>query len=171
MTMSDSESPFLILPATPEQVPLIFSFIKQLAEYEKLSDEVVATEEQLLRFLFGPEKTAEVVIGWLGNEAVGFALFYKSFSTFVGRPGIYLEDLFIRQEYRGRGFGKALLVHLAKITRERGYGRLEWAVLDWNQPAIDFYKSLGSRIMEDWLINRVSGESLEILAGMKISTK
>lgn len=149
---------------------MILEFIRKLAAYEKLSHEVVATEELLDRFLFGPEKVAEVVIGWLDDEAVGFALFYRSFSTFLARPGIYLEDLFVKEEFRGRGFGKALLVHLARITRDRGYGRLEWAVLDWNKPAIDFYKSLGSRIMEEWLVNRVSGEALTALADRDIST-
>ncbi|MFZ5941324.1 MAG: GNAT family N-acetyltransferase [Bacteroidota bacterium] len=168
--MNSSETAFRILPATREQVPLILEFIRKLAAYEKLSHEVVATEELLDRFLFGPEKVAEVVIGWLDDEAVGFALFYRSFSTFLARPGIYLEDLFVKEEFRGRGFGKALLVHLARITRDRGYGRLEWAVLDWNKPAIDFYKSLGSRIMEEWLVNRVSGEALTALADRDIST-
>lgn len=169
--MNSPDTAFRILPATREQVPLILDFIRKLAAYEKLSHEVVATEELLDRFLFGPEKVAEVVIGWLDDEAVGFALFYRSFSTFLARPGIYLEDLFVKEEFRGRGFGKALLVHLAQLTRDRGYGRLEWAVLDWNQPAIDFYKSLGSRIMEEWLVNRVSGEALEALAARDISTR
>jgi len=167
--MADAD--FKILPATVEQVPLVLDFIKLLAEYEKLSDEVVATEDQLHNWLFGQEKVAEVVIAWLGGQPVGFALFFRNFSTFVGRPGIYLEDLFVREEYRGRGIGKALLIHLAGIAKERGYGRFEWAVLDWNQPAIDFYRSLGSRIMTEWLINRVSGKALDELAEMKISTK
>jgi len=169
--MKNSTQQFRILPAGPEQVPIILDFIRQLAEYEKLSHEVVASEEMLHRYLFSEEKVAEVIIAWLGEEAVGFALYFRNFSTFLGRPGIYLEDLFVRREFRGHGFGKALLVHLARLTKERGFGRLEWAVLDWNKPAIDFYRSLGSRIMEEWLINRVTGEALDALAAVRISTK
>jgi GNAT superfamily N-acetyltransferase len=145
-------------------VSTLLEFIKRLADYEKLSYEVSATEDQLSRYLFGEEKVAEVVIGYYREQAVGFALYFYNFSTFLARPGIYLEDLYVLEEFRGRGFGKALLVHLAQRAVEKDCGRLEWAVLDWNEPSIKFYKSLGAKTMDEWIINRISGESLEKLA-------
>ncbi len=153
-----------ILPAQIHQVPLILNFIRKLAAYEKLSHEVIANEQTLQAFLFGPRPAAEVIFAYLGERPVGFALFFTTFSTFVGRPGIYLEDLFVDEDCRGLGIGKALLRHLAKLTRDRNYGRLEWAVLDWNRPSIDFYESLGARPMDDWTVYRLAGEALEDLA-------
>jgi GNAT superfamily N-acetyltransferase len=151
--------------ASEEDAPLILSFIKELAEYERLSQEVVATEDALQMWLFGEHPVAEVVIGEVGEEPAGFALFFHSFSTFLGRPGIYLEDLYVRPEFRGRGIGRALLVHLAGLAMERGCGRLEWSVLDWNEPAIGFYRGIGASPVGGWTVYRVSGETLEGLAG------
>jgi GNAT superfamily N-acetyltransferase len=151
--------------ASEEDAPLILSFIKELAEYERLSQEVVATEDALQKWLFGEHPVAEVVIGEVGEEPAGFALFFHSFSTFLGRPGIYLEDLYVRPEFRGRGIGRALLVHLAGLAMERGCGRLEWSVLDWNEPAIGFYRGIGASPVGGWTVYRVSGETLEGLAG------
>ncbi len=155
---------FYIKSAGRNEVPLVLDFIKKLATYEKLSHEVVATEEKLERYLFGKEKVAEVVIGYYGQVAVGFALFFYNFSTFLARPGIYLEDLYVLEEHRGKGFGKTLLAYLAKLAVEKGCGRLEWAVLDWNEPSIDFYKSLGANTMNEWIIHRLTGKSLVELA-------
>ena len=157
---------FNIRIATEEDIPQIFSFIKDLAEYEKLSHEVVATEELLNESLFGSRKVAEVIIGYFEEIPIGFALYFHNFSTFLGRPGIFLEDLFVKQEYRGRGYGKALLIHLAQITKERNCGRLEWNVLDWNTPAINFYKSIGANILEEWETFRLTGNSLDTVADM-----
>jgi GNAT superfamily N-acetyltransferase len=157
-------SEFEIKPATIEDVPIILSFIKGLAEYEKLSHEVVATEEILQETLFGQKPFAEVVIGYYQQQPVCFALFFHNFSTFLGRPGIYLEDLFVQPEFRGKGFGGKLLTYLAKLTKERKCGRLEWSVLDWNESAIRFYKGLGAKPMEEWTIFRVTGEALDKLA-------
>jgi GNAT superfamily N-acetyltransferase len=151
--------------ASDEDLPLILSFIKELAEYEHLSHEVVATEEALRHWLFGGSPVAEVLIGEDREGPAGFALFFHSFSTFLGRPGIYLEDLYVRPEFRGRGIGRALLVDLAKLAKERGCGRLEWSVLDWNEPAIGFYKGIGASPVDGWTVYRVSGEALEELAG------
>jgi GNAT superfamily N-acetyltransferase len=154
-----------IRPASAGDVPLILTFIRELAEYERLTDEVVATEELLREALFGPRPKAEVLLAeWAGAPA-GFALFFHNFSTFVGRPGIYLEDVFVRPPLRGRGIGKALLVRLAAIAVERGCGRLEWAVLDWNEPAIGFYKSLGAVALDEWTTYRLAGDALRELAG------
>lgn len=153
-----------IKAATIDDVPLIFSFIKKLAEYEKLSHEVVATEDGLREVLFGAHRYAETVIAYSNNEPVGFALFFHNFSTFVGKPGIYLEDLFVDPIHRGKGYGKALLAFLAKLASERNCGRLEWAVLDWNQPSIEFYESLGAKPMREWTVYRLTGEALESLA-------
>ena len=153
-----------IKAASIDDVPLIFSFIKKLAEYEKLLDEVVATEDGLREVLFGERRYAETVIAYSHNEPVGFALFFHNFSTFVGKPGIYLEDLFIDPAHRGKGYGKALLAHLAKLAQERNCGRLEWAVLNWNQPSIEFYESLGAKPMNEWTVYRLTGEALENLA-------
>jgi GNAT superfamily N-acetyltransferase len=153
-----------IRAATEEDVPLILSLIKELAEYERLSHEVVATEEALRDSLFGERPVAEVLIGHLGDEPVGFALFFHNFSTFLGKPGIYLEDLYVRPEFRGAGIGRALLVHLARLARERGCGRLEWSVLDWNEPAIGFYKKIGASPVSGWTVYRVTGEALDDMA-------
>jgi GNAT superfamily N-acetyltransferase len=153
-----------IRPATRADIPLVLSFIRDLAEYEKLAHEVVATEEKLAQALFGPRPYAEVLFAYEGGEPVGFALFFHSFSTFLGLPGIYLEDLFVRPAARGRGVGRGLLAHLAKLALERRCGRLEWAVLDWNEPAIGFYRALGARVMDEWHVFRLTGSPLERLA-------
>lgn len=156
---------FTIRPARPADVPQILAFIRELADYEELSHQVVATEELLQLQLFGPKPRAEVVILEAGDgEPAGFALFFHNFSTFLARPGIYLEDLFVRPQYRGSGFGKALLLHLAKLAVEHECGRLEWAVLDWNAPAIGFYESLGAKMMNEWKVFRLTGDALENLA-------
>lgn len=144
---------------------IILEFIRALAEYEKLADEVVANSKDLHKYLFSENKVAEVLIGVYKKEAVGFAIFFQNFSTFLAKPGIYLEDLFILEEFRGKGLGKSLLTYLAKLTVERGCGRLEWAVLDWNEPSIKFYESLGAQTLKEWMINRVSGEGLIKMAG------
>jgi GNAT superfamily N-acetyltransferase len=155
----------LVRSASTEDVPLILSFINELAEYERLSHEVVATEEMLREHLFGERPVAEVLIAEHGGEAAGFALFFHTFSTFLGRPGIYLEDLYVRPEFRRAGIGHALLVHLASVARERGCGRLEWSVLDWNEAAIGFYRGIGASPVSGWTVYRVTGEALEGLAG------
>ena len=156
---------FTIQKAEKTDVPVILDFIKKLAEYERLSHEVVATLADLERYLFGDEKVAEVLIGYEEELPVGFALFFHNFSTFLGKPGIYLEDLFVLDEHRGKGYGTKLLASLASLAMERNCGRMEWAVLDWNEPSIEFYKSLGARMMDEWIVNRMTGESLTELAG------
>lgn len=153
-----------IRPATQDDVPVILSFIRQLAEYEKLAHEVVATEEILRESLFGKKPYAEVIISTLENEPVGFAIFFHNFSTFLGKPGIYLEDLFVLPEKRGSGVGQKMLSYLARLAKERDCGRLEWWVLDWNEPAIDFYRRLGAKPMDEWTVYRVTGEALSDLA-------
>lgn len=160
----DNSNTFDIRMAGKEDVPVILDFIRRLGKYERLSHEVVATEADLERYLFGEEKVAEVMIGYEGEKPVGFALYFRNFSTFLGRPGIYLEDLFVLEEHRGKGYGKKLLARLAALVVEHNYGRLEWAVLDWNEPAIEFYKSLGARLMDEWIVNRLTGEKLHKLA-------
>lgn len=154
--------------ASEADVPVILDFIKLLADYEKLSGEVVATEELLREWLFD-RHAAEVILAMEGNTEVGFALFFGNFSTFLGRGGIYLEDLFVKEQYRGRGYGRALLGKLASLALERGCGRLEWACLDWNRPSIDFYLSLNARPMSDWTTYRAAGETLRQLAEGKKS--
>jgi len=153
-----------IRPATPADLPLIAELIRALAEYEKLGGEVRFDEAVLGEKLFGPRPYAEVLIGEVDGAASGFALFFHNFSTFEGRPGIYLEDLFVRPEARGRGLGKALLGELARLAVERGCARLEWWVLDWNEPSIGFYRSLGARAMDEWTVMRVDGPALAALA-------
>jgi ribosomal protein S18 acetylase RimI-like enzyme len=153
-----------IRPATVEDVSLILSFIKELAEYERLSYEIVATEDILRESLFGERRAAEVVIGQQGDDPAGFALFFHTFSTFLGRPGIYLEDLYVKPEFRGMGIGRAVLVYLARLAKERNCGRLEWSVLNWNELAIKLYRGIGAVPMEEWTVYRVSGEALEELA-------
>jgi GNAT superfamily N-acetyltransferase len=151
-------------PATPSDVPAILGFIRELAAYEKLEHQVVATEPLLAEHLFGPRPAAEVVIAEHGGRAVGFALFFRNFSTFLGRPGLFLEDLYVQPHARGLGIGRALLRHLAGLAVERGCGRLDWNVLDWNAPAIGFYQKLGAEVLPDWRTCRVAGEALKALA-------
>ncbi|HEY0037281.1 MAG TPA: GNAT family N-acetyltransferase [Longimicrobium sp.] len=153
-----------IRPAKEADVPLILRFIRELADYERLLHEVVATEERLRRTLFGARPGAEVVIAEADGEPVGFALFFHNYSTFLAQPGLYLEDLYVRPEARGRGIGRALLAHLARLARERDCGRLEWWVLDWNEAAIRFYHSLGARPMDEWTVFRLTGDDLDRLA-------
>ena len=159
--------PMTLRAATVDDVPLILAFIRGLADYERLLHEVVATEAGLRRALFGPRAYAEVVLAEDAGAPVGFALFFHTFSTFLGQPGIYLEDLFVVPEARGRGVGRSLLAHLARLAEERGCGRVEWAVLDWNAPAIRFYESLGARPNDEWTVDRLTGDSLTALAAHK----
>jgi GNAT superfamily N-acetyltransferase len=163
MTLKDFE----IRPATEGDAPLILNFIKKLAVYEKLAHKVTADENILRETLFGERPYAEVVIGYHGGEPVGFALFFHNYSTFLGKPGVYLEDLFVDEEHRGKGFGKALLAHLARLAKERDCGRLEWAVLNWNEPSINFYRALGAAPMNDWTVFRLTGDALDKLANEK----
>jgi len=153
---------FRIIPATERDLPLILKLIKDLAEYEKLPHAVVATEEILRDSLFR-KRVAEVVIGYAGDEPAGFAVFFQTFSTFLGVPGMYLEDIFVEPKWRRKGLGRQLLIHLAKVAHDRGYGRVEWSVLDWNEPAINFYKALGATPMDEWTVFRLTGESLRKL--------
>ncbi len=155
---------FKIRVATVADVPTILMFIRGLAEYEKLADEVVTTEALLRTSLFGDDPAAEVIIGELAGDPVCFALFFRNYSTFLGRSGLYLEDLFVLPAVRGRGFGKRMLVYLARLALERGYGRFEWSVLDWNEPAITFYKKQGAVLLDEWRICRVTGAALLALA-------
>ena len=155
---------FTIRAATEADVPTILAFIRLLAEYEKLAHEVTATPEQLRAQLFGAKPAAEVVIACEACRPVGFALYFTNFSTFLAKPGIYLEDVFVLPQARGKGYGRALLIHLARLAVERGCGRFEWAVLDWNQPAIDFYRSLGAEPLSEWTGQRVTGTALTDLA-------
>ena len=155
---------FRIRSASPADVPLILGLIRELAEYEKLAHQVVATETDIRNSLFGLRPAAECLIAELDGAPAGFALFFHNFSTFLGKPGIYLEDLYVKPELRGKGVGRKLLAHLAALALNRGCGRFEWAVLDWNEPAIGFYRSIGARMLDDWKINRLTGEALERLA-------
>jgi len=161
MGMSDN---LTVRPALAAETPLILQFVRELAEYEHLQDQVVASEAGLRTALFGPRPYAEVVFVCVEAQPVGFALFFHNFSTFLGRPGIYLEDLFVRPQFRGRGCGRCLLQWLAMLAVERGCGRLEWAVLDWNAPSIGFYRSLGAVALDDWTVFRLTGAALEALA-------
>jgi GNAT superfamily N-acetyltransferase len=156
-----------IRPATADDSALVFALICELAEYEKLSHEVVATEDIIRASLFGDRSVAEIVIASLDGAPVGFALFFPNYSTFLGRPGLYLEDLFVRPQARGLGIGRALLEHLAQLAVQRGWGRLEWRVLDWNAPSIAFYKKLGAEPLDDWTVFRLTGDALRAL-GSKI---
>jgi GNAT superfamily N-acetyltransferase len=156
--------PISFRSATPDDVSLVLSFIRELAEYERMADQVVATEELLLEHLFGNRTCAEVVLAFQDEEPVGFALFFHNFSTFLGQPGIYLEDLFVKPHARGLGIGKRLMCHVASLAMERGCGRFEWAVLNWNEPAIEFYRRLGAVPMTEWTVQRVTGADLEKLA-------
>jgi GNAT superfamily N-acetyltransferase len=166
-TMTDRrDAPNLtIRPADADDVPVILGLIRELADYEKMSNEVVASEESLKASLFGDRRVAEVLIGELDGAAVTFAVFFHNFSTFLGRHGLYLEDLYVKPEHRGKGFGRAMLSRLAQIAVERHCGRLEWAVLDWNEPAIGFYRKLGAVPMDEWTVFRITGQPLRKLAG------
>ena len=160
--------PFRIVAATSEDVGQLLGMIEALADYEKLRHLCVANEAGLHAALFGARPAAEVILGWEGSRPVAFALFFHNFSTFLGRKGLYLEDLFVQPAFRRRGYGRALLVQLARIAVERDCGRFEWAVLDWNAPAIEFYQSLGAAIMPDWRISRVTGPALYKLAAQPL---
>ncbi|MGX5173564.1 N-acetyltransferase family protein [Aliikangiella sp. IMCC44653] len=157
-----------IRPATPNDVELILRFITELAEFEKLANEVVATPQSLMVTLFGERPFAEVIIAELSGEPVGFALYYYNYSTFLAKPGLYLEDLYVCESARGQKVGKALLIKLAQIALQNNCGRFEWWVLDWNQNAIDFYRSIGAKGMDEWTVQRVDGEALVQLAEQKI---
>jgi GNAT superfamily N-acetyltransferase len=152
-----------IARAEESQIPLILSFIRKLAEYERLSHKVVVDEAQLRKSLFGPHPAAEVAIAYLDEQPAGFAVYLHNFSTFAGRPGLYLEDLFVEPQLRGKGIGKSLLAYLARLAEERGCARVDWAVLDWNEPAKRFYRKLGAEPMDDWTIYRLSGAGLKNL--------
>ena len=158
-----------IRSATEQDVPVIHRFIRDLAVYERLEHEMVATDEDLRKTLFGERRYAEVVFACVDSDPVGFALFFHNYSTFLGKPGIYLEDLFVRPEARGRGIGKRLLAWLAQTTVERDCGRLEWSVLDWNEPSIAFYRNLGAVLKDEWQIFRLTGDALQSLAGENAS--
>jgi len=154
----------VIRSATRDDVPLILDFIRELAVYERLADAVVATADDLRRTLFGERPFAEVLLAELDGEPAGFALFFHNYSTFLGRPGLYLEDLFVRERWRGRGIGLALMRELARLAVARGCGRFEWACLDWNEPAIAFYRRLGAEPQDDWTVFRLAGDPLQRLA-------
>ncbi|MEY2555571.1 MAG: hypothetical protein QOF93_715 [Verrucomicrobiota bacterium] len=158
---------FTIRPATVADVSVILELIQALATYERAPNEVTATEKGLTEVLFGEKPAAEVLLAFENKTAVGFAVFFHNFSTWLGKPGLYLEDLFVRPEDRGKGYGRALLIQLAKIARERGYGRMEWAVLDWNEPAIQFYHKLGAKPMDEWTVFRLTRDGIAKLADAK----
>jgi GNAT superfamily N-acetyltransferase len=163
---------FRLAAATRSDVPLILHLIRMLAEYEKLADEAVATEADLERALFGPRPAAEVILGFAGDEPAGFALYFQTFSTFKGRPGLYLEDIFVKPEWRRQGLGQQLLARLARIAVERGYGRMEWSVLNWNETALRVYRAVGARPMNDWTVYRLNGDALRALATRdRVATK
>jgi GNAT superfamily N-acetyltransferase len=155
---------FTIDPATETDVPLMLQLIRALAEYERLGHEVVATEPMIRESFFGAAPHARAVIARVGGEPVGFAIWFSTYSTFLSRPGIYLEDLFVLPGWRGKGIGRALLRHLARIAAEQGCGRIEWSVLDWNETAIGFYRSIGARPMSEWTVYRLTGDALDRLA-------
>ena len=158
------ETVLSIRPAAVTDVPVILQLIRDLAAYERAPNEVTATKEQLVDVLFGQKPAAEVLLAFENGMPVGFAVFFHNFSTWLGRPGIYLEDLFVKPEMRGKGYGRALLVDLAKIARERGCGRMEWAVLNWNDPAIQFYRKLGAKPMDEWTVFRLAHDGIAKLA-------
>jgi len=153
-----------IEPVREQDVPLLLRLIKGLADYERLSGEVIASEADIHATLFGPTPSAEAVLAYVGADAVGFAVWFYNYSTFVGRPGLYLEDIFVLPPWRGRGIGRALLGHLARLAVARGCGRMEWAVLDWNEPAIRFYRRIGAQAMNGWTVYRLAGDALTRLA-------
>lgn len=160
-----------IIPASESHLPQILSFIRELAEYERLSHLVTATQDDLRQALFGERPYAEAILAFEQDTPVGFALFFHNLSTFLGRPGLYLEDLYVRLEFRGRGIGRALLEYLARLAVERSCGRMEWAVLDWNEPAIDFYRRLGAVPLDEWTTFRLTGEALQRLAGSRATRR
>ena len=164
MTSPKDIPSFQVRAATKTDVPIILAFIKKLADYERLSHEVIATEKILNETLFGRRRTAELAIGFYKKEPVGFVLFFHNYSTFLGQPGIYIEDLYVEEAFRRRGFGRALLNYVAQLAQERRCGRLEWSVLDWNEPAINFYQKLGAVPMKEWTTFRLTGDSLKKLA-------
>jgi len=155
---------FSIRSATDADVPIILQLIRDLATYERAPNEVRATETQLIDVLFGEKPVAETLLAFEDETPIGFAVFFHNFSTWLGRPGLYLEDLFVKPEVRGKGYGRALLIHLAKIARDRGCGRMEWAVLDWNEPAIEFYKKIGAQPLDEWKIFRLTRDGIAKLA-------
>src|SRR6266853_3815806 len=161
MTMAEN---FQIRPARVEDVPVILQLIHDLATYERAPHEVTATEQQLVDVLFGEKPAAEVLLAFEEESPIGFAVYFYNFSTWLARPGLYLEDLFVKPEKRGKGYGRALLIELAKTARDRSCGRMEWAVLDWNEPAIKFYRSLGAKPMHEWTVFRLTGEEIGKLA-------
>ncbi len=163
--MKDQIQNLTVRNAEEKDIPLILNFIKEIAEYEKLSDAVTADEITLKNSLFGENPAAKVLLAYLDEFPVAFAVYFFNFSTFVGKPGLYLEDVFVKPEFRGKGIGKQILIQLAKIAKENDCGRFEWAVLDWNEPAINFYKSLGAIQMDEWTVFRLSGKALDELAG------
>jgi GNAT superfamily N-acetyltransferase len=154
----------MIRPASVTDIPVIMQLIRDLAAYERAPNDVTATENQLRNVLFGEKPSAEVRLALEGDSPVGFAVFFHNFSTWLGKPGLYLEDLFVKPEHRGKGYGRALLVDLAKIARDRGCGRMEWAVLDWNEPAIQFYRKLGAKPMDEWTVFRLTDDGIVRLA-------
>ena len=166
----DRSPEFVIRPAKVGDVPTILELIRELATYERAPNEVTASEKQLVDVLFGEKPAAEVLLAFEDEKPVGFAVFFHNFSTWLGRPGLYLEDLFIKPDHRGKGYGRALLVDLAKIARERGCGRMEWAVLDRNEPAIEFYRKLGAKPMDEWTVFRVTRDGIAKLADSKSQT-
>jgi len=158
------QTDFAIRSARVEDVPIILQLIRDLATYERAPNEVAATEEQLVDVLFGEKPAAEVLLAFENETPIGFAVFFYNFSTWLGRPGLYLEDLFVKPEARGKGYGRALLVHLARIARDRGCGRMEWAVLNWNEPAIKFYRSLAAKPLDEWTVFRLTRDGIAKLA-------
>jgi GNAT superfamily N-acetyltransferase len=164
MDQSDSVPDLRIRPVSEDDVALLLTFIRELADYERLADKVVATELVLRESLLGARPTAEALIAYFGHEPVAYAIWFYNFSSFTGRPGLYIEDIYVRPHARGRGVGKALLLHLARLAKERNCARMEWAVLDWNEPAISFYRSLGARPMDEWTIFRLDAHDLSRLA-------
>ncbi len=165
--MTDQMEKIKIRPATQKDVPLILSLIKDLAAYERLSNEVVATEDILFDSLFGKRRFAEVIIGYYDSVATGYALFFHNFSTFIGKPGIYIEDLYVKEAYRGKGVGRSMLVYVAQLAKARNCKRLEFSVLNWNEPAIRFYEHFGARSMDDWMLFRMTGKALDNFAAGK----
>jgi GNAT superfamily N-acetyltransferase len=166
MTAAPASTPWAIRPATAADIPALVVLIKALAEYEKLAHEVTGNPEDLERALFGDRPYAEAVLAWVDDTPVGMALFFHNFSTFLMQPGIYLEDIFVQPDYRGQGIGKALLIHVGKLALERGCGRFEWSVLDWNTPAIEFYQRMGAEIKPEWQTCRVAGAALAAFGEM-----
>ncbi len=164
MAKDSAELALHVAPAQEGDTALVLTFVTELAEYERLAHEVIATEADIRAALFGRDPSAHAVIGYANAEPAGFALYFFSFSTFVGRPGLYLEDLYVRPMFRGRGLGRRLLAHLARVAVEKNCGRMEWAVLDWNEQALGFYRGLGARPMDEWTVQRLTGEALRSLA-------